>query len=283
MMLDGKELSKEIKENIKSKVAKLEKKPRIDFLYFEDNKSTEIYFSRAKKSAESVGMIGTLHKISANTKEKDFLTLIEYLNKEKETNGIMIQMPLPNHIDKKKVYETISPDKDVDAISDINLGKIFLGENKLIPCTVKSVMALIEKTKIKIEGLNAVVVGRSDIVGKPLALTLLQKSATVTIAHSKTKNLKDICKNSDLLCVSIGKSEFITAEYVKEGATVIDIGINVSENGSIKGDVKFDEVSELASFITPVPNGVGSVTVSMMLDNLLYLYNIQNIQQKSLT
>lgn len=275
MILDGKELSKEIKENIKSKVALLDRKPRIDFLYFEDNKSTELYFNGAKKSAENVGMIGTLHKLSSKTNEKDFLTLIEYLNKEKETDGIMIQMPLPDCIDKKKVCATISPDKDVDSISVINLGKIFLGENKLIPCTVKSAMALIEKTKIKIEGLSAVVVGRSDIVGKPLAHMLLQKSATVTIAHSKTKNLKEICKKADILCVSIGKSEFITAEYIKEGAIVIDIGINVLYDGSIKGDVKFDEVSKLSSFITPVPNGVGNVTISMLLDNLLYLYSIR--------
>lgn len=276
MILDGIELSKEIKESIKSKVKSLDKKPRIDFLFFEDDKSTELYFTRAKKSAESVGMIGSLHSLSANSSEKDFLTLIEYLNKEKETNGIMIQMPLPKHIDKKKVYETISPDKDADAISNVNLGRIFLGESELLPCTVKSAMALIEKTNIKIEGANAVVVGRSDIVGKPLAHILLQKSATVTIAHSKTKNLKEICKTADILCVSIGSPEFITKEYVKEGAVVIDIGINVLNDGSIKGDVKFDEVSKIASFITPVPNGVGSVTVSMLLDNLLYLYNIQN-------
>ena len=276
MILDGRELSKEIKENIKSKVALLDKKPRIDFIYFENDKSTEIYFNRAKKSAENAGMIGALHNLNSNTSEKDFLTLIEYLNEEKETNGIMIQMPLPNHIDKKKVYETISADKDVDAISNISLGKIFLGESKLIPCTVKSVMALLKKTKIKIEGANAVVVGRSDIVGKPLAHLLLQESATVTITHSKTKNLKEICKKADILCVSIGKSEFITEEYIKEGAIIIDIGINVLEDGSIKGDVKFDEVSKLASFITPTPNGVGSVTVAMLLDNLLYLYNLQN-------
>ena len=276
MILDGRELSKEIKENIKSKVALLDKKPRIDFIYFENDKSTEIYFNRAKKSAENVGIIGALHNLNSNTSEKDFLTLIEYLNEEKETNGIMIQAPLPKYIDKKKVYETISPDKDVDAISNVSLGRIFLGESKLIPCTVKSVMALLKKTKIKIEGANAVVVGRSDIVGKPLAHLLLQESATVTITHSKTKNLKEICKKADILCVSIGKAEFITEEYIKEGAIVIDIGINVLEDGSIKGDVKFEEVSKLASFITPTPNGVGSVTVAMLLDNLLYLYNIQN-------
>ena len=276
MILDGRELSKEIKENIKSKVALLDKKPRIDFIYFENDKSTEIYFNRAKKSAENAGMIGALHNLNSNTSEKDFLTLIEYLNEEKETNGIMIQMPLPNHIDKKKVYETISADKDVDAISNISLGRIFLGESKLIPCTVKSVMALLKKTKIKIEGANAVVVGRSDIVGKPLAHLLLQESATVTITHSKTKNLKEICKKADILCVSIGKAEYITEEYIKEGSIVIDIGINVLEDGSIKGDVKFEEVSKLASFITPTPNGVGSVTVAMLLDNLLYLYSLQN-------
>ena len=276
MILDGRELSKSIKENIKKDVEMLTKKPRIDFLYFDDDKSSEVYFTRAKKQAESVGMIGSLHNLPVNTTEEDFLTLIEYLNKEKETSGIMIQMPLPKHISKKKVYETISVEKDADAISHINLGRIFMGENDLAPCTAKSAMALIEKSGIKIEGANAVVIGRSEIVGKPLAHLLLQKSATVTIAHSKTKNLKEICKNADILCVSIGKSEFITGDYIKEGAVVIDIGINVMEDGSLKGDVKFEEASKIASSITPVPNGVGSVTVAMLLSNVLYLHNKYN-------
>ena len=201
-------------------------------------------------------MISSLHNLPVSTTEEDFLTLIEYLNKEKETSGIMIQMPLPKHISKKKVYETI--------------------ENDLAPCTAKSAMALIEKSGINIEGSNAVVIGRSEIVGKPLAHLLLQKSATVTIAHSKTKNLKEICKNADILCVSIGKSEFITGDYIKEGAVVIDIGINVMEDGSLKGDVNFEEASKIASSITPVPNGVGSVTVAMLLSNVLYLHNKYN-------
>lgn len=276
-ILDGRELAKEIKERIKKEVELFERKPRIDFLYFEDDKSTEVYFTRAKKQAENVGIVGALHNLSVNTTEKDFLTLIEYLNKEEETSGIMIQMPLPKHISKKKVYETISIEKDVDAISHINLGRIFIGDGNLAPCTAKSAMALIEKSGVKIEGANAVVIGRSEIVGKPLAHLLLQKSATVTIAHSKTKNLKDLCKNADILCVSIGKAEFITGEYIKENAVVIDIGINVLEDGSLKGDVNFNEASNIASYITPVPNGVGSVTVSMLLDNLVYLHkNIIN-------
>lgn len=276
MILDGRELSKSIKENIKKDVEMLQKKPRIDFLYFDDDKSSEVYFTRAKKQAESVGMIGSLHNLPVNTTEEDFLTLIEYLNKEKETSGIMIQMPLPKHISKKKVYETISVEKDADAISHINLGRIFMGENDLAPCTAKSAMALIEKSGINIEGSNAVVIGRSEIVGKPLAHLLLQKSATVTIAHSKTKNLKEICKNADILCVSIGKSEFITGDYIKENAVVIDIGINVMEDGSLKGDVNFEEASKIASSITPVPNGVGSVTVAMLLSNVLYLHKKYN-------
>ncbi|WP_304331448.1 bifunctional 5,10-methylenetetrahydrofolate dehydrogenase/5,10-methenyltetrahydrofolate cyclohydrolase [Brachyspira innocens] len=276
MILDGRELSKSIKENIKKDVEMLQKKPRIDFLYFDDDKSSEVYFTRAKKQAESVGMIGSLHNLPVNTTEEDFLTLIEYLNKEKETSGIMIQMPLPKHISKKKVYETISVEKDADAISHINLGRIFMGENDLAPCTAKSAMALIEKSGINIEGANAVVIGRSEIVGKPLAHLLLQKSATVTIAHSKTKNLKEICKNADILCVSIGKSEFITGDYIKENAVVIDIGINVMEDGSLKGDVNFEEASKIASSITPVPNGVGSVTVAMLLSNVLYLHKKYN-------
>ena len=276
-LLDGRELAKEIKERIKNEVDTLDIKPRIDFLYFEDDKSTEVYFTRAKKQAESVGMIGSLHNLPINTTEKDFLTLIEYLKKEKETSAIMIQMPLPNHISRKKVYETISVEKDADAISHINLGRIFIGSSDLAPCTAKSAFALIEKSGINIEGSNAVVIGRSEIVGKPLAHLLLQKSATVTIAHSKTKNLKEICKNADILCVSIGKPEFITGEYIKKDAVVIDIGINVLEDGSLKGDVNFNEASAFASYITPVPNGVGSLTVAMLLDNTLYLHkNIIN-------
>ena len=186
-------------------------------------------------------------------------------------------MPLPKHISKKNVYETISIEKDVDAISHVNLGRIFIGDSNLVPCTAKSAFALIEESGIKVEGANAVVIGRSEIVGKPLAHLLLQKSATVTIAHSKTQNLKEICKKADILCVSIGKSEFITGDYIKEGAVVIDIGINVQDDGSLKGDVNFEEASKIASYITPVPNGVGSVTVAMLLDNLVYLHkNIIN-------
>ncbi|WP_300711434.1 bifunctional 5,10-methylenetetrahydrofolate dehydrogenase/5,10-methenyltetrahydrofolate cyclohydrolase [uncultured Brachyspira sp.] len=271
-ILDGRELSKKIKERIKKEIELFERKPRIDFLYFEDDKSTEVYFTRAKKQAESIGIIASLHNLPINTSEKDFLTLIEYLNNEKETSGIMIQMPLPKHINKKNVYETISPKKDVDSISHINLGKIFIGGSNLAPCTAKSAFALIEESGIQIEGSNAVVVGRSEIVGKPLAHLLLQKSATVTIAHSKTKNLKDICRNADILCVSIGQSEFITGEYIKEGAVVIDIGINVLDDGSLKGDVNFEEASKAASYITPVPNGVGSVTVAILFENLIYLH-----------
>lgn len=276
-ILDGRELAKEIKYKIQKETEFLYRKPRIDFLYFDNDKSAELYFTRAKKHAESAGMIGVLHNLSSNTAEKDFLTLIEYLNEERETSGIMIQMPLPKHIDKNKVCETISLEKDVDAISHINLGRIFMGDGELAPCTAKSSIALIEKSGINIEGANAVVIGRSETVGKPLAHLLLQKSATVTIAHSKTKNLKDICKNADILCVSIGKAEFINGEYIKENAVVIDIGINVLEDGTLKGDVDFDEVSKLASYITPVPNGVGSVTTAMLLSKLLYLHKKYNL------
>lgn len=275
-ILDVRELSKSIRAEIKEKVAFLIKKPRIDFVYFDDDKSTELYFTHAKKMAGNVGMIGELHKLGTNTTEKDFITLIEYLNEEKDISGIMLQMPLPKHIRREVVYETISTKKDIDAISNLNLGRILTSNDELIPCTVRSVMTILEHYNIKIEGANAVVVGRSEIVGKPLALSLLNKSATVTIAHSKTKDLKNVCKNADILCVSIGKAEFIDAEYIKENAVVIDIGINVLEDGSIKGDVKFDEAVNIASMITPVPNGVGSLTTTMLLSNLLYLHTKYN-------
>lgn len=275
-ILDVRELSKSIRAEIKEKVALLNKKPRIDFVYFDDDKSTELYFTHAKKMAENAGMIGELHKLGINTTEKDFITLIEYLNEEKDISGIMLQMPLPKHIRREVVYETISTQKDIDAISNLNLGRILTSNDELIPCTVRSVMTILEHYKVKIEGANAVVVGRSEIVGKPLALSLLNKSATVTIAHSKTKDLKSVCKNADILCVSIGKAEFIDAEYIKENAVVIDIGINVLEDGSIKGDVKFDEAVNISSMITPVPNGVGSLTTTMLLSNLLYLHTKYN-------
>ncbi len=275
-ILDVRELSKNIRAEIKEKVSLLNKKPRIDFVYFDDDKSTELYFTHAKKMAENVGMIGELHKLGINTTEKDFITLIEYLNEEKDISGIMLQMPLPKHIRRELVYETISTKKDIDAISNLNLGRILTSNDELIPCTVRSVMTILEHYNVKIEGANAVVVGRSEIVGKPLALSLLNKSATVTIAHSKTKDLKSVCKNADILCVSIGKAEFINAEYIKDNAVVIDIGINVLEDGSIKGDVKFDEAVNIASMITPVPNGVGSLTTTMLLSNLLYLHTKYN-------
>lgn len=174
-ILDVRELSKTIRAEIKDKVALLNKKPRIDFVYFDDDKSTELYFTHAKKMAENTGMIGELHKLGTNTTEKDFITLIEYLNEEKDISGIMLQMPLPKHIRREVVYETISTKKDIDAISNLNLGRILTSNDELIPCTVKSVMTILEHYNIKIEGANAVVVGRSEIVGKPLALSLLNK------------------------------------------------------------------------------------------------------------
>lgn len=276
VILNGREISKSIIECLKKKIETLEKPPRLDFLLLEGDKSTEVYFKNASKKAEETGIKPVIHKLSENTAEKEIIDLIHSLNKDENVSAILCQMPMPKHINEKNIALAISPYKDVDSISPLNIGKLFMGDKYVVPCTPKGIMRLIEYTKVKIEGANAVIVGRSNIVGKPLFNLLLEKSATVTITHSKTQNLKSICANADILCVSIGKAEYIRGDFVKEGAIVIDVGINVTEDGSIKGDVMFKEVSEKASFITPVPNGVGPMTTAMLIENTVYLHEKMN-------
>lgn len=273
-ILDGKALSKIIMQDIESRLQLIDKKLRIDFISFGNNKSTDLYFDRAINKASSLGIDTYLHKCLENISESELLNIIKNINNDDNIDGLMIQMPLPKKINRFNIFSSISFKKDIDCLSYNNMGRLFTGDNiNVLPCTVKSVLYLIEATNIDLEGANVVIVGASEIVGKPLAHIFLKKMATVTIAHDKTKNLKELCKTADILCVAIGCCEYIDSNYIKDNAIVIDIGINLLEDGSIKGDVKFEDVSKKASFITPVPNGVGAVTLSMIFDNLIILHN----------
>ncbi len=276
MIIDCKLLANDLQNTLEKEIKKLNKELRIDLIYFDNSLETEYYFLNIQNKAESMGIKAVLHRLNVNTtKEQDFITLINYLNDEKEVNGIIIQMPLPTHISKDKVSEVLSYKKDLDCISYNNIGKLFSNYNIISPCTASSIMYILDSINIDFVGKNVVIIGRSDIVGKPLMHLLLQKSATVTMTHSKTNDLENICNKADILCVAIGSAEFIGANYIKEGAIVIDAGINVLDDGSVIGDIKFDEVEKKASYITKVPSGVGRITTLMLFYNLIKLVQIQ--------
>lgn len=277
-IINGREISKSIKENIKKNIGLFDIPPRLDIILVEGDKSSDVYVKIAQKSCAETGIEYVTHILPIETAEEELIDLIYSLNEDKNVSAILCQMPLPKKINEKNIALAISPKKDVDCISPINFGRLAMGDKYIAPCTPKGVMRLIEYTGSALEGANAVVVGRSNIVGKPLFHLLLEKSATVTMVHSRTRNIETICNNADILCVSIGKPEFINKNFIKKDAVVIDIGINVLKDGSIKGDVLFEDVLELASFITPVPNGVGPMTIAMLLENTIYLHknNILN-------
>lgn len=277
-IINGREISKSIRENIKKNIGLFDIPPRLDIILVEGDKSSDVYVKIAQKSCAETGIEYVTHILPIETAEKELIDLIYSLNEDKNVSAILCQMPLPKKINEKNIAFAISPKKDVDCISPINFGRLAMGDKYIAPCTPKGVMRLVEYTGSALEGANAVVVGRSNIVGKPLFHLLLEKSATVTMVHSRTRNIETICNNADILCVSIGKPEFINKNFIKKDAVVIDIGINVLKDGSIKGDVLFKDALELASFITPVPNGVGPMTIAMLLENTIYLHknNILN-------
>ncbi len=229
-----------------------------------------------KKACEECGFYSEEYALPAETTEEELLKLIDTLNNKKDINGILVQLPLPKGIDSEKVLLSILPEKDVDAFHPVNVGKIMIGNFDFLPCTPAGVMELIRLTGIEVCGKECVVVGRSNIVGKPQAMLLLHENGTVTICHSRTKNLKEVCRRADILVAAVGKAKFITADMVKEGAIVIDVGMNRDENGKLCGDVAYDEVSEIASAITPVPGGVGPMTIAMLMKNTLKAAIIQN-------
>lgn len=274
-IIDGKRISTEIKDELREKVASLKQEGKdvaLAVIQVGNDPASSVYVRNKKKACEYIGIRSLSYELSEDTTEAELLNLIEKLNEDDSVNGILVQLPVPKQIDENKIIEAISPKKDVDGFHPQNVGKLVVGEKGFISCTPAGIIQLLKRSDIEIEGKNCVVVGRSNIVGKPMALLMLRENATVTIAHSKTKNLKEICKQADILIVAIGKPEFITAEYVKDGAVIIDVGIHrlesPDENGrTLCGDVKYDEVAEHTSAITPVPGGVGPMTIAMLMHN----------------
>ena len=278
-ILNGKELSIKIKEDLRKKTEELKAEginPGLAVIIVGNDSASRVYVNNKKKACEECGFYSEEYALPEETTEEELLALIDTLNNKKEINGILVQLPLPKGIDSEKVLLTIRPEKDVDAFHPVNVGKIMIGNFDFLPCTPAGVMELIRLTNIDVCGKECVVVGRSNIVGKPQAMLLLHENGTVTICHSRTKNLKEVCRRADILVAAVGKAKFITADMVKEGAIVIDVGMNRDENGKLCGDVDYDSVSEVASAITPVPGGVGPMTIAMLMKNTLKAAEIQN-------
>lgn len=271
-VINGRELSTALKEEMKVEVEKLKEfglTPHLTVVLVGDNPASKSYIKGKEKAAAETGISSTLIELPASTTESALLQLIQELNDDTTVHGILVQLPLPDQIREEKVIEAIHPDKDVDGFHPINIGKMMTGEDTFLPCTPYGIITMLKSKNIKIEGKHAVVIGRSNIVGKPVGQLLLNENATVTYCHSRTKNLQELAANADILIAAIGKAHAITAEYIKDGAVVIDVGINRLENGSLTGDVDFESAKEKASYITPVPRGVGPMTITMLLKNTI--------------
>ena len=275
-LLNGKELSQKIKLNLKQEVESLNAKVGLAVIIVGNNPASRVYVNNKKKACEEIGFLSREYALPEETTQEELVNLVKELNEDKEINGILVQLPLPKHLDEKAVIETISPLKDVDAFHISNVGKIMIGDYVFLPCTPAGVMELLHEANIDVTGKECVVIGRSNIVGKPMALLLLHENATVTVCHSKTKDLKEVTKRADVLVVAIGRAKFVTADMVKPGAVVIDVGMDRDENGKLCGDVDFESVEKIASAITPVPGGVGPMTIAMLMKNTLNAYKIQN-------
>lgn len=269
-LIDGKRISAEIKDELKREVAEWKEKGKeaaLAVIQVGNDPASSVYVRNKKRACEYIGIGSLNYELPEETTEAELLDLIAELNAKKEVSGILVQLPLPKHMDEDKVIRAIDPAKDVDGFHPQNVGALVIGQKGFVSCTPAGIIELLKRNDIEIDGKHCVVVGRSNIVGKPMALLMLRENATVTVTHSHTANLKEICKQADILIVAIGKNQFITADYVKEGAVVIDVGIHRDENNKLSGDVKFDEVEPLASAITPVPGGVGPMTMAMLMNN----------------
>jgi methylenetetrahydrofolate dehydrogenase (NADP+)/methenyltetrahydrofolate cyclohydrolase len=275
MLLDGKALSNKIKQELKDQINTLVEKyvsvPTLSIVVVGSNPASEIYVRNKVKSATNIGMKATVTKLDENVTMEELIKVVDDLNNDKEVNGIIVQLPLPKHLHEQTIIDRISDEKDVDGFGLLNKGKLLAGIESLRPATPYGIMKLLAEYNISIEGKNALVVGRSNIVGKPIALMLLEKNATVTIAHSRTQNLKEVAKNADIIVVAVGKAKFLTADMVKDGAVIVDVGIN-RVDGVLYGDVDFENVCEKASYITPVPGGVGPLTIASLLENTVKAY-----------
>lgn len=271
-IIDGKTISLQIKDELKERAAALKaggKTVILAVIQVGNNPASCVYVRNKKKGCEYIGIESLSYELPEETTEEELLTLIRELNQKKEVNGILVQLPLPKHIDEDRVIKTIDPIKDVDGFHPQSVGALCIGQPGFVSCTPAGIIQLLKRSGIEIAGKECVIVGRSNIVGKPMALLLLRENATVTIAHSKTKNLKEVTKRADILIAAVGKPKMITADYVKEGAVVIDVGINRDENDKLCGDVDFDSVEPVCSAITPVPGGVGPMTIAMLLYNCM--------------
>ena len=275
-LINGKEISTKTKNMIKAEIEEIRKTgkrvPKLAVILVGDNQASQVYVRNKEKACAYVGMESLRINRDANFSEEDLLKLIDELNHDESVDGILVQLPLPKTIDEEKVLKAIAPEKDVDGFHPANIAKLFLNEEGFIPCTPYGMMVMLEEIGYDLDGKEVVVVGRSNIVGKPVALLALHHNATVTIAHSHTKNLQEVTSRADVLIAAIGKAKFFTADYVKEGAVVLDVGMNLDEDGKLCGDVDFDDVKEKVSAITPVPGGVGPMTIAMLMKNTLLSY-----------
>lgn len=276
MNIDGKVISTQRKEQLKLKIDQLKKEnkriPKLTVILVGDNQASQVYVRNKERGCQYVGMLSEIIRLDASIQEEELIQVIDQLNKDDTVDGILVQLPLPSHIHEDKILDLIDPTKDVDGFHPSNVAKLLLGQDGLVPCTPQGMMVLLDEIGYDLTGKEVVVVGRSNIVGKPVSLLCLQRNATVTIAHSRTKDLQKVCQRADVLIAAIGKAKFFTKEYVKDGAVVLDVGINRDENNKLCGDVDYNDVKDIASYITPVPGGVGPMTIAMLLENTLHAY-----------
>ena len=280
LIIDGKKVSSEVKQSIKERTDALKEAyhitPGLAVVIVGDDPASRVYVNNKKKACEAVGFISEEYALPAETTQEELLALVDTLNTRENINGILVQLPLPGHLDDKAVIAAINPQKDVDAFHAVNVGKIMLGDYEFLPCTPAGVMEMLRSYQIPVEGKECVVIGRSNIVGKPMGMLLLHENGTVTICHSRTKNLAEVCRRADILVAAVGIPKFVKADMVKEGAVVIDVGMDRDENGKLCGDVDFEAVKDKCSFITPVPGGVGPMTIAMLMQNTLRACKLQN-------
>ena len=279
-LIDGKRISTEIKDEVKENVAELKAKGInvcLAVILVGNDPASTVYVGNKKKACEYTGIESRSYELPEDTTEADLLKLISDLNNDDTVNGILVQLPLPKHINEDKVIRAISPDKDVDGFHPESVGRLSIGAKGFVSCTPQGIVELLKRSNVEMDGANAVVIGRSNIVGKPMSVLLLRENATVTVCHSHTRNIKEICKTADILVVAIGKPRLIDSSYVKEGAVVIDVGIHrTGEGNKLCGDVDFDDVKEVASKITPVPGGVGPMTIACLINNCYQAAIMQN-------
>lgn len=275
ILIDGKAVSQKVKDEVRAEIERDKLSIGLAVVIVGNNQASRVYVNNKKKACEVCGIKSFEYALPEETTEEELLELVDTLNEDKNINGILVQLPLPKQINEEHIIERISPLKDVDAFHATNVGKIMIGNYAFLPCTPAGVMELIHSTGTEISGKECVVIGRSNIVGKPMAMLLLHENATVTICHSRTKDLAEVCRRADILVSAVGKSDFVTADMVKEGAVVIDVGMNRDADNKLCGDVRFDEVEKKASYITPVPGGVGPMTIAMLMKNTLMAKRIQ--------